>query len=84
MSKQTAVQWLIDKLMDDGVGIHKAIREHALHLETMQNYDEWQQGNKWAYNNMQWCFENGFKGISKEEMDEWYKQYMLSKEGGEQ
>lgn len=84
MSKQTAVEWLIEKLMDDGVGIHKDIREHALELEERQKYDEWQEGHTWAYNNIQWCFENGFKGTSKEQIDEWYKQYMLSKEGGEQ
>jgi len=83
MSKQTAVQWLIDKLMDNGVGIHKAIREHALNLEERQKNAEWQEGNTWAYNNIKWCFQNGFKGISKEQMDEWYKQYILSKEGGD-
>lgn len=37
--KQTAVEWLIEHLLDNGVGIHKKVRETALELEQIQKME---------------------------------------------
>ena len=36
---QTAVEWLIEHLLDNGIGIHKKVRETALELEQIQKME---------------------------------------------
>ena len=44
MKKQTAVEWLIEKMLDSGIGICKEWREQAKEMEKQQIIDAWSKG----------------------------------------
>ena len=69
MSQQTAVEWLIEKQLDAGIGLPKEWREQAKQMEKEQIQDAWHDGNFLGRNGNLFVDYNTKEGYYKSEFE---------------